>query len=76
MLRSKKQEAGSHIKASAGSKVFDAVNVTLLVLLALTTFLSLLGLYGGILFLAEKLSGHQYPSVAFRVVAGRLCLHG
>ena len=38
MLRSKKQEAGSHIKASAGSKVFDAVNVTLLVLLALTTF--------------------------------------
>ena len=38
MLRSKKQEAGSHIKASVGSKVFDAVNVTLLVLLALTTF--------------------------------------
>ena len=38
MLRLKKQEEGSHVKVSAGSKVFDVVNVTLLTLLALTTF--------------------------------------
>ena len=38
MLRLKKQEGGSHVKVSAGSKVFDVVNVTLLTLLALTTF--------------------------------------
>lgn len=38
MLRLKKQEEGSHVKVSTGSKVFDVVNVTLL-LLALTTFI-------------------------------------
>ena len=38
MLRLKKQEEGSHVKVSAGSKVFDVINVTLLTLLALTTF--------------------------------------
>lgn len=38
MLRLKKQEEGIRVKVSAGSKVFDVVNVTLLTLLALTTF--------------------------------------
>ena len=47
MLRLKKQEEGSHVKVSTGSKVFDVVNVTLLLLLALTTFYPICGLPNG-----------------------------
>ena len=73
MLRSKKQEAGNHIKASVGSKVFDAVNVTLLVLLALTTFYPCL-LYTSrdqLLEDIEPLKKNQYGHYLMDVLAGK-----